>query len=99
MDVETMKTLSAAAGVITGCGAAAAVVWRVVHTLQAVMEGIRCQLRTDMLRVYYRHKNDRVIRQYEKENFEHNYNAYTALGGNSFIGDIHEEVRRWKVDR
>ncbi len=93
----SMEQMLGIAGAVTAVAAAWTVVQRGLHTLRCVIEGIRCQLRTDMLRVYYRHKDEKVIRQYEKENFEHNYHAYTALGGNSFIGDIHEEVKRWEV--
>lgn len=93
-----MGELAAIAGAITAVSAAVAVVRKLMRTVSSIVEGIRCQLRTDMLRVYYRHKDERVIRQYEKENFEHNYQAYKALGGNSFIDDIHAQVRQWQVE-
>jgi len=92
--MEEIKLLCA---VITGIAAAGAVLWKIREKFNAVVEGIRCQLRTEMLRTYYRHKDDKRIRQYEKENFEHNYNAYKALGGNSFIDGIYGEVKTWKV--
>lgn len=82
---------------ITAMAAAGAVVWKVYERCAAVVEGIRCQLRTEMMRTYYRHKDDEEIRQYEMENFVHNYKAYVALGGNSFIGKIYKEVSGWKV--
>lgn len=92
-----MNELLTAAGAVTAIAAAGTVIWKIVCKWDAVIEGIRCQLRTEMLRVYYRHKDEHKIRQYEKENFEHNYNAYKALNGNSFIGDIHDEVKKWEV--
>lgn len=92
-----MNVLVNVAGVITAVSAAAAIIWKVHCKIEAVIDGIRCQLRTEMLRTYYRHKDDQKIRQYEMENFEHNYAAYTALGGNSFIGNIHKEVCTWEV--
>lgn len=92
-----MNELLTYAGAITAIFAAGGVIWKVYCKAEAVIEGIRCQLRTEMLRTYYRHKDDRKIRQYEKENFEHNYNAYIALHGNSFIQDIHNEVKKWEV--
>ena len=82
---------------ITAVAAAGGILWKLQKKFNAVVEGIRCQLRTEMLRTYYRHKDDKMIRQYEKENFEHNYNAYKVLGGNSFIDDIHVEVKSWEV--
>ena len=92
-----MEQLIVIAGSVTAIAGAAAVILKIVRYFQAIVEGIRCQLRTDMLRTYYRHKDDKRIRQYEKENFEHNFNAYAALNGNSFIHDIHEEVKKWEV--
>ena len=82
---------------ITAAAAAAGVLWKVYVKCTAVIEGIRCQLRSDMMHTYYRHKDEGKIRQYEAENFEHNFKAYTALGGNSFIGNIHKEVSEWEV--
>jgi len=92
-----MQSLVEAAGVLTALAAGAGVLWKLWRSFEAVVEGIRCQLRSDMLRTYYRHKDDKCIRQYEMENFEHNFEAYTALGGNSFIKNVHEEVCSWEV--
>ena len=62
-----------------------------------IREGQRCLLRADMLRIYYKNRDAGKIRQYEKENFIYEYKAYKALGGNSFIDDIYEEIRHWEV--
>lgn len=92
-----MEEIKLVCALITSVAAAGAVLWKIREKFNAIVEGIRCQLRTEMLRTYYRHRDDGVIRQYEMENFEHNFKAYAALGGNSFIGKIHEEVATWKV--
>ena len=91
----TMEEVKAVCTVITLVAGAGAVLWKVFVRLNAVVDGIRCQLRSEMLRTYYRHKDEGCIRQYEMENFEHNFAAYTALGGNSFITNVHEEVSSW----
>lgn len=65
--------------------------------LSDIKEGIKCQLRSDMLRTYFRHHEQSVIRQYEYENFMASYKAYKALKGNSFIDKIHKEVQTWEV--
>ena len=62
-----------------------------------IREGQRCLLRADMLRTYYKNRDADQIRQHEKENFIYEYKAYKALGGNSFIDDIYEEIRHWEV--
>ena len=65
--------------------------------LNDIREGQKCQLRSDMLRTYYKHKDTDKIRQYEYENFLYEYKAYKALGGNSFIERIKREVDTWEV--
>lgn len=68
-----------------------------IFGMKDVREAQKCQLRSDMLRIYYRHRDEDKIRQYEKENFLYEYAAYKALGGNSFVDDIEHEVRKWDV--
>lgn len=57
----------------------------------------KCQLRSEMLRIYYHNKDTKTIRQYEFENFIHLYKAYKALLGNSFVDKIYNEVITWDV--
>lgn len=59
--------------------------------------GQKCQLRSEMLRIYYHNKETGKIRQYEFENFVMLYDAYKALKGNSFIDKINEEVNSWEI--
>ena len=62
-----------------------------------LVNGMRCQLRSDMLHIYYQYKDVEKIRQYEIENFVYLYKAYKALRGNSFIDKIYKEVMTWEV--
>lgn len=62
-----------------------------------LINGMRCQLRSEMLRTYYNHRETEKIRQYELENFVYLYKAYKALKGNSFIDKIYKEVMSWEV--
>lgn len=71
---------------------------KILKWCKNITEGERCHLRSDMLQTYYRHKTTKHIRQYERENFDKLYKAYKALGGNSFIDDIHREVVTWEID-
>ena len=92
-----MTQILEVAGWITGIAAALAVLWSVLRWAQKITEGQKCQLRSDMLRIYYRHHESGEIRQYEYENFVMEYEAYRALGGNSFIEKIYSEVKEWDV--
>lgn len=62
-----------------------------------LINGVKCQLRSDMLHIYYEYKDEKKIRQYELENFVYLYKAYKALRGNSFIDKIYKEVMKWEV--
>lgn len=57
----------------------------------------KCQLRSEMLRIYYHHVDEKTIRQYEYENFVALYEAYKVLKGNSFIEKVYKEIQGWKV--
>lgn len=85
------------AGAITALAAAFAVVRGMLRWAKRITDGALCQLRSEMLRTYYRHRESETIRQYEYENFVMAYEAYRALGGNSFIVKIWEEVKTWEV--
>lgn len=74
-------------------------VWRIV---KKVANGTKCQLRTDMLNIYYKHKDEPnpTLKQYEYENFEKLYLAYKSLKGNSFIDKCWAEIKdEWSVER
>ena len=51
-----------------------------------------------MLSTYHKNKDQRKLRQYEAENFVLMYQAYKAMGGNSFIDEIYEHVTKWDVE-
>ena len=64
---------------------------------EALREGQRCLLRAEIVRIYYRHHDDRKLREYEYKNMQQCYNAYKALKGNSFIDKLHEEMKEWDI--
>lgn len=65
--------------------------------IKDIQEGLKCLLRAEMLRVYYKNRTGDKIRQYEYENFVFCYKAYKKLKGNSFIDHIKNEVDKWEV--
>lgn len=69
----------------------------IVVSIRKISKGTRCQLRSEMLRIYYHNRDVKEIRQYEFENFIYLYEAYKALKGNSFIDRIYNEVKTWKI--
>lgn len=73
------------------------VVIPVIIWVRKIADGTKCQLRSEMLRIYYHNREAKKIRQYEYENFVFLYDAYKALKGNSFIDKIYKEVKEWEV--
>ena len=73
------------------------VITPVIISIKKIANGTRCQLRSEMLRLYYHNRDIKEIRQFEYENFVYLYEAYKALKGNSFIDRIYSEVKTWKI--
>lgn len=91
MNLTTLVTLIGEIGVLLG------VIIPVIISIRKIANGTKCQLRSEMLRIYYHNRQDGVIRQYEYENFVFLYEAYKALKGNSFIDKIYSEVKSWEI--
>lgn len=62
-----------------------------------IREGQRCLLRSEIVRIYYRHNEDRQLKEYEFKNMQQCYEAYKVLKGNSFIDKIHAEMLEWNI--
>ena len=91
MTLTTIVTLITEIGVLLG------VIIPVIASMRKISNGTKCQLRSEMLRIYYHHHETGKIRQYEYENFVMLYEAYKALNGNSFIDKIYNDVKSWEV--
>ncbi len=85
------------ATLITEIGVLAGVVIPIIVSIRKISNGTKCQLRNEMLRIYYHNHQSGEIRQYEYENFVFLYEAYKALGGNSFIDKIYAEVKTFEI--
>lgn len=91
MDITTLLAL------IGEIVALISVITPVIMRVNKISNGTKCQLRSEMLRTYYRNKDAESIRQYELQNFIMLYESYKALNGNSFVDKIYEEVMSWEV--
>jgi ABC-type lipoprotein release transport system permease subunit len=92
-----MERLTAITTLIAEVGVLLGVIIPVIVSVRKISNGTRCQLRSEMLRIYYHNQKTETIRQYELENFLMLYEAYKCLKGNSFIDQIKKEVTTWKV--
>lgn len=91
MDLTTIITLIGEIGVLLG------VVIPVIVHVRKIADGTKCQLRSEMLQIYYNNRDTKTLRQYEYENFVYLYEAYKSLKGNSFIDKIYKEIQDWTV--
>ena len=91
-------TVSDIAIFVSEIGVLLSVIIPVCASIRKISEGTKCQLRSEMLRIYYHNKDKGNIRQYEYENFVMLYEAYKALKGNSFIDRIYAEIKDLKID-
>ena len=100
--LEELDQAAAVCGYLLAIASAAALFLKPlrdkVFGLKDISDGMKCLLRSDMLRMYYRHQEEGRIPRHERQNFEAEYAAYKALGGNSFMDDIYRDVCAWKVD-
>lgn len=91
MNLTPLTTLITEIGILLG------VLTPCIVIIVCLINGMRCLLRSEMLRTYYHNKDAEKIRQYEYENFIFLYKAYKALKGNSFIDKIYKEVQTWEI--
>lgn len=91
MNITAWVTLIGEIGVLLG------VITPIIVLIKKIIDGQKCQLRSEMLQIYYKNKDSKQIHQYEKENFVLLYEAYKALKGNSFIDTIYTEVMKWET--
>ena len=99
--MQTMLLAAELAGAITGIAACICLLVKPLRNrilgLNDVREGQRCLLRSDILHTYYKYRERKQIRQYEYENVVLLYKAYKALGGNTFVDHIYNEINEWEV--
>ena len=91
MNLSVLVTFIGEIGILVG------VLVPIINAIKKISNGTKCQLRSEMLRIYYHNRESKVIRQYESENFVYLYEAYKALKGNSFIDRIYKEVKSWEI--
>ena len=92
-----MNQLTAIVALIGEITVLLGVVIPVIVSVHRIKEGMKCQLRNEMLHIYYHNRETKIIRQYEYENFVMLYDAYKALKGNSFIDKIYKELQEWEI--
>ena len=63
----------------------------------SILEGVKCSLRNDILQIYDQCKERKEIHRYDLEAIELSSQVYYKLKGNSFVQDIVQEVKTYKI--
>lgn len=66
---------------------------------RAVEKGVQALLRAEIIRIYNKYMEKGYIPIYERENLEHLYAEYKALGGNGVIEDLIDKLRELPTPR
>ena len=101
--MEIFLIITQIAGCITAIMTAVAIfvkpIRQRIFNSKKANDGEKCLLRCEILDIYYKGLEKREIHQYEAENLVKLYEAYKALGGNSFIEEVYSDIKEWKVVR
>lgn len=67
--------------------------------LKIIVNASKCQLRSDITAIYYKHVDEETptLREYERKNLDELYDGYHTLRGNHFVDDLYEKMRHWTV--
>ena len=71
----------------------------ILRKLKIIVNANKCQLRSQITAIYYKHVDEEnpTLREYERKNLDEMYGGYHTLHGNTFIDDIYDKMRRWTV--
>ena len=71
----------------------------ILRKLRVIVNANKCQLRSQITAIYYKHVDEETptLREYERKTLDETYDGYHTLHGNSFVDDLYEKMRQWKV--
>lgn len=65
--------------------------------VRSIVEGMKCTLRNDILAIYDKCKERKEITKYQLQSINYSFDVYKRFKGNSFVEDIVEEVKSYKI--
>ena len=71
----------------------------ILRKLRIIVDANKCQLRSNITAIYYKHCDEEnpTLREFERKNLDEMYNGYHTLRGNTFVNDLYDKMRRWNV--
>ena len=72
---------------------------KVLRAIKTEKDGVLCLLRSNIRKIYYAHcdEPEPTLREYERKDLDELYDGYHTLHGNTFVDDLYEKMRHWKV--
>lgn len=90
---------SIAAFVITSLiGSLFGLIGKVIIDARAQREATKSLLRTEMVKAYYKYRNNKKMPYYIRSAWYEDYASYKKLKGNSFVDDLKGEIDEWEVE-
>lgn len=65
--------------------------------IKAMIEGIKCSLRNDILDIFDKCKDNKKITHYQLDAILHSSDLYFKLKGNSFVKEVVQKVRTYEI--
>ena len=71
----------------------------ILRKLKVIVNANKCQLRSQITAIYYKHCDEEnpTLREFERKNLDEMYDGYHTLRGNTFVNDLYEKMRHWNV--
>lgn len=64
---------------------------------KTILEGTKCSLRNDILSIWDKCHESQQITRYQLQSVEYSYSLYKKLKGNSFVDEIMERIKDFRI--
>ena len=97
--METLGLIAAAIGYLGTIIGLFVKLSKVLRAIKTEKDGVLCLLRSNIRKIYYAHcdEPEPTLREYERKDLDELYDGYHTLHGNTFVDDLYEKMRHWKV--
>lgn len=97
--IEILGIIAAVVGYLASIIGVFAYLRKIWRNIKAEKDGVLCLLRSNIRKIYYAHCDEQepTMREYERKDLDELYDGYHTLHGNTFVDDLYEKMRHWKV--
>lgn len=64
---------------------------------KSILKGTKCSLRNDILDIWDRCNEKKEITHYQLQSIQYSYELYKKLKGNSFVDEIMNRIKEFKI--